>query len=60
MCRKISVLFFDVAMWRYGEVVKTNIASVGLCTYVNLCIYVSKNQRSILRYSTVTMPHLMM
>jgi hypothetical protein len=44
MCRKISVLFFDVAMWGYGDVVKTNIASANLCNYVNLCIYVSKNQ----------------
>jgi hypothetical protein len=44
-------------MWRYGDVVmyRKQHFSVGLCTYVNLCIYVSKNQRSIVRYSDIVM-----
>jgi hypothetical protein len=39
---------FHFVMFRCFDVLKTNIASVGLCNYVNLCIYVSKNQCSIL------------
>jgi hypothetical protein len=55
LCVEKSAFYF--AMWSLSEVETGDVAkkhfSVGLCTYVNLCIYVSKNQRSILRCSDV-------
>jgi hypothetical protein len=58
LCVEKSAAFY-FAMWSLNEVETGDVAkkhfSVSLCTYVNLCIYVSKNQRSILRCGDIVM-----